>query len=105
MTDMVMGIPDPGQVAIVVSDGVRWAASHMSRALFEEEPARAVAEAMRALDGAIARLQQDGVTDESELRHWREADVMQTPRGYALSPAALEEIMRVNYGEEREEHP
>jgi hypothetical protein len=93
---MVMGIPDPGQVAIVISDGTRWAASHISRAAFEAEPARAVAEAMKALDGAMTILQQEGVTAEPELRNWAEADIMRTPRGYALSPAALEGIMRAD---------
>lgn len=98
---MIMNTPDPGQVAVVISDGTRWAASFINREMFEREPARAVADAMKALDVTMARLQHDGVTDESELRHWREADVMHTPRGYALSPAALEEIMKFNYGEER----
>lgn len=103
MTDMVMAIPDPGQVALVVSDGKRWAAAHVSREALEREPARAIAEAMAGLEGTMVRLEQDEITDESELRHWREADVMRTPRGYALSPAAIDELMRKSLVDEYRE--
>lgn len=104
VTDMVMAIPDPGQVALVVSDGKRWAAAHVSREALEAEPARAIAEAMMALEGTMVRLEQDAITDESELRHWREADVTRTPRGYALSPGAIEDIVQKSFGEASDGH-
>lgn len=101
MTEKQATIPVPGpfMVSLVISDGIRFATVQVDRQELEANPADVIGAAMVGLDTCMARASQEDITDETELRRWRDADVVRTSRGWALSPAALEEVMRVNYGD------
>lgn len=98
MSYISIPVPEPAKVSLVVGDGKRFAMVQVDRAALNSNPAKVISLAMRAMDKGMEESAREGTVG------WTEIDVVQTERGYALSPAALDEVMRASFGSDYKEH-